>query len=86
MPFDFSPAHLLVRENFKHRLTEPLMRKLVKKPSETGKQITCKTQPILFLFISFSPFQAAALQMTRPRKPSDRKEALLNGSVFTLLL
>lgn len=31
-------------ENLKQRLTEPLMRKLIKKPSEMGKQITCTTQ------------------------------------------
>lgn len=77
MPFDFSPAHLL---------TEPLMRKRLKKPSEMGKQITCTTQPTLFLFISFSPSQAAALQMTRPSESSGQRKALPNVSVFTWLL
>lgn len=86
MPFDFSPAHLLIRKTFKHRLPEPLMRKLIKKPSEMVKQIICTTQPTLFLFISFSPSQAAALQMTRPSESSGQRKALPNVSVITLLL
>lgn len=40
----FQPCSFACLENFKHRLTEPLMRKLIKKPSEMGKQIACTAQ------------------------------------------
>lgn len=40
----FQSCSFVCLKNFKQRLTEPLMRKLIKKPSERGKQITCTTQ------------------------------------------
>lgn len=60
-------------ENFKHRLAEPLMRKLIRKPSEMGKQITCTTQSPLS-----SPFPSPP-----PRVRNDKAKWLIGSKQST---
>lgn len=80
----FQSCSFACLENFKQRLTEPLMRKLIRKPSEMGKQITCTTQSPLSS--SFPSPPVPGLEMTRRSESSGQNKVLPNGSVFTLLL
>lgn len=52
------------------------MRKLIKKQSETVKQITCTTLPTLFLFLSFSPSQTVQGEVSHQIKKKATAEWL----------
>ena len=82
----FQSCSFACPENFKHRLREPLMRVLIKKLSEMGKQITGTAQPTLPPSFLLPPPRRQHYKRQGEVSHQVEKRHLPDGSVFTLPL